>query len=275
MAEHSIMVCLKGDVESLVRGMKASGAKLMLSVFLQDAAITDKLLGSPQAIDGVVAQMTRDWGIKYYNYNDGTSAYVLDDSGRVVEYDGIIVDFEGLTAEDKEGFNAFLDKLRDAMPAGKTLGVCVQPKRKPGIAYYDGYDYAHIGKVADQVILMAHDYQKDRASTPASAPYDLVKEAVEFAISEIPPQKILLQVSLAPVQWTKGKGTYNFTTLDAMQKALDGQVPGQKVLYATPKDERYDPVYRTGWAYLKRQLADGTVQEDDFYLRMYGACRRK
>lgn len=241
----------EGDIQSLVDDMRDAGAKLMLSVFMDDKDIADALLASPgKAID----QMTEDFGIKYYNYYNGTYSYVLDEIGRTAEYDGIIVDFEGLTSENKARFNAFLDKLRAAMPEDKLLGVCVQP-------YYDGYDYSHIGRVADQVILMAHDYQLTRATEPASAPYPSVREAVEQAVAYIPPHKILLQVSMAPVQWQAGSYTPVTPTYSAMQNALSGS----DVDEVTPIGYRYDSKYGVGYAYLKRQKADGIYTEDEFF----------
>lgn len=69
-------------------------------------------------------------------------------------YAGVTIDFEALRAPLKDLFSAFLTELRAALPAGKTLYVCVQPND-----WYDGYDYRAIGNAADKVILMAHDYQ--------------------------------------------------------------------------------------------------------------------
>ena len=40
----------------------------------------------------------------------------------------------------------------------KTLYVCVSPVLLSG-SYYDGYDYSSIGALADEVILMAYDYE--------------------------------------------------------------------------------------------------------------------
>ncbi|AEE95448.1 S8 family serine peptidase [Mahella australiensis] len=241
----------EGNIQSLVDDMRDGGAKLMLSVFMDDKDIADALLASP---DKVIAQMTEDFGIKYYDYYNGTYSYVLDEIGGAVEYDGIIVDFEGLTSENRARFNAFLEKLSKAMPGDKLLGVCVQP-------YYDGYDYSHIGRVADQVILMAHDYQLTRAAEPASAPYPSVRKAVEQAVAYIPPQKILLQVSMAPVQWQAGSYTPVTPTYSAMQNALASSTVDE----VTPIGYRYDSKYGVGYAYLKRQKADGTYIEDEFF----------
>ena len=71
------------------------------------------------------------------------------------DYAGIVIDFEGLRTDLlKADFVTFLTELRAALPAGKSLYVCVPPND-----WYKGYDYRAIGEVCDKVILMAHDYQ--------------------------------------------------------------------------------------------------------------------
>jgi len=74
-------------------------------------------------------------------------------------YSGVTIDFESMKGEAlKQGFNAFLTELSAALkPLGKTLYVAVHPATSDGI-YYDAYDFATIGTLADKVILMAHDY---------------------------------------------------------------------------------------------------------------------
>lgn len=71
------------------------------------------------------------------------------------DYAGITIDFEALKGADtRASFVTFLTELRAALPADKSLYVCVQPD-----TWYDGWDYRGIGEAADKVILMAHDYQ--------------------------------------------------------------------------------------------------------------------
>jgi len=246
-----------GDIQSLISGMRSSGAKLMLSVYLGDKSIMNSVLASPNS---VISQMTSDFGIKYYNYSTGATGYVSNNKGGIDEYDGLIVDFEGLTSSQASAFNSFLDKLKAAMPPGKQLCVCVQPRDT-----YTGYDYAYIGRVADQVILMAHDYESTRATEPASAPYDRVKAAVQYAVSQIPAQKLLLQVSLSPVQWQYGSPAPVTPTYSAMKNAIFGKNVNETVLDVTPIGQRHDSLYDVGYAYLERKKADGTQAKDEFF----------
>lgn len=71
-------------------------------------------------------------------------------------YSGLTIDFEGLKDQNglKENFVSFMTELRAALPAGKSLYVCVQPG-----PYMDGFDFRALGQVCDKVILMAHDYR--------------------------------------------------------------------------------------------------------------------
>lgn len=88
--------------------------------------------------------------------------------GEGIYYDGVVVDFEGLCDTDSKKnpilyngqkistyFVQFLNELKAQLSAsGKKLYVAVNP-----LLYFDGYDYTSILGIADQVILMAHDYE--------------------------------------------------------------------------------------------------------------------
>ncbi len=74
-------------------------------------------------------------------------------------YSGLTIDFEGLAREeDRDDFVEFVALVREKLPQGRLLYVAVQPDE-----WYKGYDYRALGKICDKVILMAHDYQWQRA----------------------------------------------------------------------------------------------------------------
>jgi hypothetical protein len=139
--------------------------------------------------------------------------------GRAV-FTGIVVDFETLRgAQARDDFNRFLTDLRARMPADRRLYVAVHPRRRPGVAVYDGYDYRTIGALADKVILMAHDYYPKRLTeaereagtthTPA-APLDEVYYALRAVCDPdtgvTDRGKVLLQISFDAVQWKTRDG---------------------------------------------------------------------
>lgn len=74
-------------------------------------------------------------------------------------FDGVTINFEGLRGErPRAEFTAFLTELEAALRLyDLTLYVTVHPPTIDGI-YFDGYDFREIGRLADRVILMVHDY---------------------------------------------------------------------------------------------------------------------
>jgi len=114
-------------------------------------------------------------------------------------FTGVSIDFEGLLAASEQApFTAFLGKVKSSLSGRQTLSVAVPPTR-----WYKGYDYKAIGKLADQVILMAYDYTHKDSRLP-SAPLPLVGEAVRTALADIPAAKLVLGISKQANQWIAG-----------------------------------------------------------------------
>ena len=133
-----------------------------------------------------------------------------------VSFDGMVSDFEGFKGDTlKLAYNAFLAELKEELvKTNKKLYVAVHPKRKPGQAYFDGYDYKTIGELADKVILMAHDYEAvsltddemllgytDTPVTPFDEIYYALKSITDPVSGVKDLNKIWLQLSMDTVQW--------------------------------------------------------------------------
>jgi len=110
------------------------------------------------------------------------------------EYDGVLLDFEGLGAspeareEDAKNLNLFIDELKEALE-GRPLAVAVPPPN----GHFQGYDHTHIGQKADLVVLLAYDYQEPGRPSPV-APWDKVDEAIEMEKALVSKDKILLGI---------------------------------------------------------------------------------
>lgn len=128
-------------------------------------------------------------------------------------FDGIQIDYEDLTADDRDSFSAFVTELAESLHAvGKVLYVTVHVKEDE--AGYDArnrsQDYAAIGKAADRVCLMAYDWHWSTGPSGPIAPYDWVDRVLRYSVTQIPPEKILLGVGLFGYDWV-GSAATNLT----------------------------------------------------------------
>jgi internalin A len=142
------------DYQQAARYAKNQGKSIQLNVYMDGSDCTALLPDANQRQTIVQAIMN--------------SMLADITAGEGIYYDGVVVDFEGLCDTDGRKnpilyngqkistyFVQFLTELKAQLSTnGKKLYVAVNP-----LLYYDGYDYSSILGIADQVILMAHDYE--------------------------------------------------------------------------------------------------------------------
>ncbi|HHW31618.1 MAG TPA: hypothetical protein GXX20_08100 [Clostridiaceae bacterium] len=178
-----------------------------------------------------------------------------------ISFDGVVIDFESMKGEElSKSFNIFLQELKKELDkTNKKLFVAVHPRRKPGLEFYDGYDYRTIGEIADRIILMAHDYyakslnSKEKDNGYTLTPLSPLDE-VYFALRAITDKdtgvqdldKIWLQISFDTVQWKLKNGKvdnqYPYKpSYDAVrQRLLKGAVINYGKLSRNPYATFYD-----------------------------------
>lgn len=110
------------------------------------------------------------------------------------KFKGIMLDFEGLgLTTDKtitrESFNSFVKDLsKETNANGLKLSLALHALNSS----YQGYDYKTLGKIADEIIIMAYDYQ----NTDQPEPIDKVNEAIALAVKETDPAKLVLGLNM-------------------------------------------------------------------------------
>jgi len=114
-------------------------------------------------------------------------------------------DFEFLPPEDREAYNAFLRKAKERLSQeGLLMSTALAPKisaTQEGILY-EAHDYRAHGEIADFVVLMTYEWGYSYGPPMAVSPINEVRRVVEYAITEIPPEKILLGQNLYGYDWT-------------------------------------------------------------------------
>jgi spore germination protein YaaH len=124
-------------------------------------------------------------------------------------FTGLQLDYEDLTAADRDIFSQFVAELAEALHARrKVLYVTVHPKTND--AGYNqrnlAQDYAAIGRSADRVCVMAYDWHWQSSAAGPIAPLWWVDDVLRYATSVIPAKKLILGVGLYGYDWVGQQG---------------------------------------------------------------------
>lgn len=150
-------------------------------------------------------------------------------------FSGVDVDFEYILAADRDLFTGFVAELTRRMNAeGYRVSVALAPKTsadQPGLLY-EGKDYRGLGEAANEVLLMTYEWGYKYGPPMAVAPLNKVRQVVEYALTEIPPEKILLGVPNYGYDWILPfvRGESQAVTIghvEAVQIAINNGVPIQ------------------------------------------------
>lgn len=120
-------------------------------------------------------------------------------------YGGLDIDFEFVFAYDAESYADFIAKARAVLaPYGYTVYAALAPKTsasQPGLLY-EGHLYDKIGAAADKVFLMTYEWGYTYGPPMAVAPINAVRRVLDYAVTEIPPEKIIMGIPNYGYDWT-------------------------------------------------------------------------
>ena len=119
-------------------------------------------------------------------------------------YGGLDVDFEYIRPELGAAYAAFVDRLRRELnPLGCSVLVALAPKTFAGQRglLYEAHDYAALGRAANGVLLMTYEWGYTAGPPMAVAPLDKVRQVVDYALTEIPAEKLFLGVPVYGYDW--------------------------------------------------------------------------
>jgi spore germination protein len=114
-------------------------------------------------------------------------------------------DFEFLRPADREAYNAFLRKAKARFQReGWLMSTALAPKTSATQKgkWYEGHDYRAHGQIADFVVIMTYEWGYSGGPAMAVSPIDQVRRVLEYAITEMPPNKIMMGQNLYGYDWT-------------------------------------------------------------------------
>lgn len=117
---------------------------------------------------------------------------------------GVDFDFEYLAADYADDYVELVRSTRLRLsPKGYITSVALAPKtsaEQPGLLY-QGHDYAGMGQAADYCLLMTYEWGYTYGPPMPVSPINNVRRVLEFGVSQIPSEKILMGMSNYGYDW--------------------------------------------------------------------------
>ena len=123
----------------------------------------------------------------------------------IFDYAGVDLDFEYVREQDSAEYVAFAAELALIMhKQGRLLFIALAPKyfaEQEGLLY-EGHDYNELGAIADFTLLMTYEWGYTYGPPMAVSPIQEVERVIDYGLSEIPAEKILMGISNYGYNWT-------------------------------------------------------------------------
>ena len=199
---------------------------------------------------------------------------VLEQKG----YYGIDVDFEFIPTNLGQAYADFITNLRQAV-APKKVFVALAPKTSAlqrGLLY-EAHDYALLGAAADRALLMTYEWGYTYGPPMAVAPLDQVRRVLEYAVSVIPPEKILLGLPNYAYDWPLPfvRGETAATSLGNPQAAALAGTEGAEIFFDSKAASPTFTYFKEGvahevWFEDARSVRDKLRLTEEFKLKGVG-----
>lgn len=120
-------------------------------------------------------------------------------------YYGLDIDFEYVLPEDRQPYVSFVEEVtRRCNEQGFEVIVALAPKvsREQRGLLYESHDYAALGAAANAVLLMTYEWGYTYGPPMAVSPINKVREVLDYAVTEIPGEKIFMGMPNYGYNWT-------------------------------------------------------------------------
>ncbi len=159
-------------------------------------------------------------------------------------YGGVDLDFEYIPEQYADEYAAFAREVKAALGEAYRVSVSLAPKtseNQPGLLYR-GHNYRLLGEAADDVLLMTYEWGYAYGPPLPVAPLPEVREVVEFAITQIAPEKIRLGIPNYGYDWALPyvRGESRAETISNEEALMRARSNGVEILF---DEEAQSPYY--------------------------------
>lgn len=137
--------------------------------------------------------------------------------------DGVNVDIENVTHEQRDQYTELVKLLREKIPSHKEVSVAVAANPNDWqTGWHGSYDYAALAQYADHLFLMTYDEHYEGGTAGPVASIDFVENSIKYALSKTTSDKIVVGVPLYGRVWSLdndrivGKGISSKTIQDIL-----------------------------------------------------------
>ncbi len=140
--------------------------------------------------------------------------------------DGINIDIENLTEDDKANFVQFTQYLDSIMPEGKVLQMAVAANPNDLKTGWPGsYDFLELDKYVDAFVVMTYDQSYPGSKAGPVAGYEFVEKSIKTMLKYTSPQKIILGIPFYGRYWnydeSKGGDAVILKSIDSIKSAFN------------------------------------------------------
>jgi spore germination protein YaaH/putative cell wall-binding protein len=176
--------------------------------------------------------------------------------------DGIFVDLETLADDTQTGLTSLMQDIYSRLhPKGKLVIIAVSSKTSAtDQSWYDEYNYSDLAKCTDYVEIMTYDKHYSTSEPGPVAPVDWVKQVLNYAVTQIPSEKILMGLPYYGRSWKSNGSGWTST---AFGWAGATQTAAQFGATITRETTLTDPVGVPTFKYVDETGAQRTAYFDD------------
>ena len=119
------------------------------------------------------------------------------------ELDGINVDIENVTHEQRDQYTELVRLLREKIPADKEVSVAVAANPNNWqTGWHGSYDYAALARYADHLVVMAYDEHFEGGEAGPVASMEFVEKSIQYALDRTTADKIVIAVPFYGRVWS-------------------------------------------------------------------------
>lgn len=175
-------------------------------------------------------------------------AQQIADAVKRYNLDGVNVDIENVTHNQRDQYTDFVRRLREKLPAGKEVSVAVAANPYSwNTGWHGSYDYEKLAEVSDYLMIMAYDEHYQGGPEGPVSSIGFMEKSIEYALRFTSPDKIVVGLPFFGRYWRAGaeSGGQGISLSTA-----------QRLFSQYPTSHFYDPV-------AKSPKATVTIRDND------------